>query len=310
MSHVLTTSDRMEFNGVTRIQILGDRYAFLPHWLINAAVARGWIFVTPDYRLLPETTAHSSLDDVIDAYNWVVKFLHTELKVERGSVAVAGSSAGGWLALGTACFANPKPDALVSIYGMLDFSHDRYTTQGDSIFHAPVTDTTPTLERLKQIRQQTKPQVTTGSELPEALFRDPRFAFITTLHIERLYPDYLTGVPGLREAVVTQGLQAIPQQHRRLFPAEFGFHHGLPPVFLLHGKNDSAVPCSLSERTAARLRDAGVKVEIAFPEDAEHGFDGRSGIKDVDTEGERDEYKTPAIQSLKTVIHFLEQHLQ
>lgn len=266
--------------------------------------------MTPDYRLMPETTAHSSLDDAIDAYTWVLKSLGEQTGLEIGPVAIAGSSAGGWLALATAAAVTVKPKAIVSIYGTLDFSNKRYISEGDALFGAPAPDTSATLQQLEQIQRSPGQNVTTGSALPENPLEEPRFAFVLALHVNRLYPDYLTGVKGLREAIETRGLEAIPPEHRRLFPTALGGNlSGLPPVLLMHGKNDGAVPFSLSEQTAERLSAAGVDTETIFLDDAQHGFDGRSGVKDLDKEGDKDEFKTPAIQSLKDIVRYLEKHL-
>lgn len=34
------------------LQVVGDRYSFVPHWLISACVSRNWIFVTPGNHFL------------------------------------------------------------------------------------------------------------------------------------------------------------------------------------------------------------------------------------------------------------------
>ena len=80
-------------------QIIGNRFSFLPSWLVSSCVSRGWIFVTPDYRLIPETTAHSCLDDAVDAYNWVLTKMGAEIELDVGKVVIAGSSAGGYVSL-------------------------------------------------------------------------------------------------------------------------------------------------------------------------------------------------------------------
>ncbi|KAJ3500740.1 hypothetical protein NM208_g17081 [Fusarium decemcellulare] len=114
--------------------IIGDRYSFLPYWLVHACASRKWIFVTPEYRLIPETTAHSSVDDAVDAYNWVRSSLPDLIGRPVGSVLLAGSSAGGYLALTTAVAVTQKPSALLLIYGMLDPTGSRYLTPGKRRF--------------------------------------------------------------------------------------------------------------------------------------------------------------------------------
>ncbi|KAK7415043.1 hypothetical protein QQX98_006181 [Neonectria punicea] len=279
--------------------IFGDRYSFLPHWLVHACVARKWIFVTPDYRLIPETTAQSSVEDAVDAYEWVLSSLPQELGCQIGSVLMAGSSAGGYLALATAAAVTKQPSALLLIYGMLDATFSRYTTPGISIFGEPVFDTTSVLAEFPIASPGDKRPVLSGYQFRE----DTRVALAAALHIDALYLDYMTGVAGLGRAVAKEGIEAIPQHLRDLFPLAFGNLAKLPPTMLLHGKNDSAVPVEPSIQAADKLRAVGVRVHTEFPDDAEHGFDVRPGDVDVETS---DGEKIAAFQSLRNVIDLLQ----
>lgn len=259
--------------------------------------------MTPEYRLLPETTAQTSLEDAIDASNWVVSSLSRELDRTIGSVLLAGSSAGAYLALATAATVQRKPAALLLIYGMLDPSNSRYTTPGTNIFGRPATETSSILAKFPKAAAEDHRQTLAAYPLPPDPATDPRMALISALHIDALFPDYLTGVDGLSRAIAAEGVQAIPERHRNLFPLDFVNLKNLPPTILVHGKNDSAVPAALSVRAAEKLRDAGVEVHTEFPEDAEHGFDSRAG--NVDVEGPAGEAVT-AFQSLRNAISFLD----
>ena len=116
----------------------------------------------------------------------------------------------------------------------------------------------------------------------------------------------MTGIKGLGRLVAKEGPSAIPEAHRNLFPLAFAGTHKLsklPQTFLLHGQNDSAVPVEHSLEAAERLRNIGVHVELEAPDDAEHGFDGKSGTTSVEsTEGE----KVHGYQSLRKAIAFLQ----
>ncbi|KAJ0313104.1 hypothetical protein COL516b_000029 [Colletotrichum fioriniae] len=286
--------------------IVGDRYSFLPHWLVHASASRGWVFVTPEYRLMPESTAHASVEDAADAYKWAWSSLPEILGRPVGSLLVAGSSAGGYLALNTAVSAARKPSALLLIYGMLNPSGARYTTPGKNIFGRPPTETGPILEKwpmAKASGEERKPvSAYPISGDPSA---DPRFALTSALHIDALFPDYMTGIPGLTRQISTQGVAAIPKEHQQLFPLDFGDFSGFPPVMLLHGANDSAVPVECSTRAAEKLEESGVRVLSEFPTDAEHGFDGRSGNVNVETPAGD---AVIAVESLRKAIGFLEQN--
>ncbi|KAJ0329397.1 hypothetical protein COL5a_003953 [Colletotrichum fioriniae] len=272
----------------------------------GVGTSRGWVFVTPEYRLMPESTAHASVEDAADAYKWAWSSLPEILGRPVGSLLVAGSSAGGYLALNTAVSAARKPSALLLIYGMLNPSGARYTTPGKNIFGRPPTETGPILEKwpmAKASGEERKPvSAYPISGDPSA---DPRFALTSALHIDALFPDYMTGIPGLTRQISTQGVAAIPKEHQQLFPLDFGDFSGFPPVMLLHGANDSAVPVECSTRAAEKLEESGVRVLSEFPTDAEHGFDGRSGNVNVETPAGD---AVIAVESLRKAIGFLEQN--
>lgn len=282
--------------------IFGDRYSFVPYWLVHACASRKWIFVTPDYRLLPETTAQSSLEDAVDAYEWVLSSLPQILGRTIDNVLLAGSSAGGYLALATAATVTKQPSALLLIYGMLDATFSRYTTPGTNIFGKPVVETASILADFPKAGQGDDRPVLSGYALdPGNAIEPPRVTLASALHIDAIYLDYMTGVEGLGQAVAKEGIAAIPQQHKNLFPLAFGDLTKFPRTMLLHGKNDSAVPAEPSMQAAEKLRAAGVQVSTEFPEDGEHGFDIRIG--DVDVEKSGDDNTT--FQILRNVINFL-----
>ncbi|KAF4343994.1 Arylacetamide deacetylase [Fusarium beomiforme] len=283
--------------------IVGDRYSFIPYWLLNAATTRKWIFVTPDYRLVPESTAHASLDDCIDAYNWVRSSLADTIGRPIGPVLLAGSSAGGYLALSTANAVEEKPTALLLIYGMLDAAGPRYTTPGTNIWGAPPFDTASVLNNFPRPKENDDRKAISGYPPPENMQEDPRFSVASALHIDALFPDYMTGIEGLSREIANKGIDAIPKEHRRLFPLSFGDLGNIPRTFLLHGVNDSAVTVDCSIQAEKKLREAGVQVVKDFPEDAEHGFESRIGNVDVE---KADADGIPNVESLRNAILFLE----
>lgn len=285
---------------------MGDRYSFFPSWLLHTCARRGWIFVTPDYRLLPESTAHDSVDDAIDAYTWVASCLGVELDIEIESILLAGSSAGGYLAVTVAATVDHRPAAVLLIYGMNDPVGERYTTPGRNIFGRPAIETSPILARFPQPGERhNRPQIS-AYPLPTNMAEDKRFPLIAALHLDALLPDYLTGIAGLSRSIASHGIEAIPQQHRVLFPLTFASLKDFPPTVILHGRNDSAVPIEGSIKAAEALRNAGTLVYTEFPDDAEHGFDARAGNLDIESSAGE---KVAGFQSLKQVVGHLDRLL-
>lgn len=89
------------FTYIDTRQITGDRTA-IPTWLLNATLRRNWLLVSADYRVLPESTAFSTVEDIKSAYNWVTNSLNALFPAAEADlvrVIVAGSSAGGWCSL-------------------------------------------------------------------------------------------------------------------------------------------------------------------------------------------------------------------
>lgn len=282
--------------------VVGDRYAFLPHWLAKAGASRGWIFVTPDYRLMPESTAQASVEDAREAYAWVLSSLARELDCKVGSVLVAGSSAGGYLALATAASAEVQPSALLLIYGMLNATISRYTTPGTNIFGRPPVETGSILEKYPMSETGDTRKAISADSMPPNPADNPRFALVAALHVDALFLDYMTGIKGLGRVVAEKGPSAIPDAHRNLFPLVFADLSKLPRTFLLHGRNDSAVPVEHSIEAEEKLKARGVEVVLEAPDDAEHGFDGKAGRTDVESiDGE----KILGYQSLRKAINFL-----
>lgn len=285
--------------------VVGDRYAFFPHWLVRACAARGWIFVSPEYRLMPESTAHESVEDASDAYQWVLSILPQELGCRLGPVLMAGTSAGAYLALATAASSPVQPAALLLIYGMLDATTSRYTTPGTGIFGGggPPLDTSLILKAYPVAKPGDSRLAVSAAPLPANPTQEPRFGLVAALHLEALFLDYMTGVEGLGRSVAAKGAEAIPEEHRNLFPVAFAKLAHLPQTMLLHGKGDTAVPVEQSIHSAEKLRADGVNVVLELPEDVDHGFDARGGDVDIESvEGE----KVPAYQSLRKVIAFLD----
>ena len=85
------------------------------------AHAAGFIFLSPDYRLLAPATGHDILSDVLDLFAFIGGGKLGELsgvKVDLENVVVAGSSAGGFCAFLAGAHVVPKPRCVVSMYSM------------------------------------------------------------------------------------------------------------------------------------------------------------------------------------------------
>ena len=97
----------------------------------QAALSRyldaGFVVVSIDYRLAPETKLPGILDDVEDAYRWLRHEGPALFRIDPDRVAVVGHSAGGYLTLMAGFRFQPRPKALVSFYGYGDIVGDWYS---------------------------------------------------------------------------------------------------------------------------------------------------------------------------------------
>lgn len=258
-------------------QVIGEKTTFPPSWLISACHRRHWAYITASYRLLPEATGLDILDDAIDACIWVSAHLTKR-------IILAGSSAGGFLALATAAHPrSPPPLCVLSIYGMLDLTSPWYTQPRHSFLGPRIEDPIPIIREIGVAKNE---HAIDGYAFPEDTAKDKRWTWIRALHQEGVFPDILTRVEGLSRRIQEEGVEVIPLEQRALFPAAFGLDATYPPTALIHGDADIMVEFDQSERVARRLENAGVKVLLERVVGKDHGFDVEIPLG-VDVESER-----------------------
>ncbi|TDL22162.1 alpha/beta-hydrolase [Rickenella mellea] len=288
----------------------GTRATWIPVWLFNRALTRGYAVLSADYRLLVPCTGHQILEDVRDLFTFVSKDLNRILfssskdgrRIDPESIVVAGSSGGAFCAYLAAIHANPKPKGVLSIYGMGgDVMCPHYLTEKTSpFFHGrPLMDPTEWSEFLHPI----SPGLPWTSAQPIAYApqdsADPGCPIYPRMLVPRLYLqlgtflDYFTGehepnISGrLRQAlegsydspISPEKLRPlVPKQHLPIFP-QVNLSSSFPPTFLIHGEADSAVPVRESRNMYESLKRLAVMVELRLISGKEHSFDYKPGAE-------------------------------
>lgn len=276
--------------------MIGEKTTFPPSWLINGCLRRGWLYITPSYRLLPEVRGLDVVADALDSATWVARNLAERL-------IVAGSSAGGYLALFVATqLTTPSPLAFLSIYGMLDLTDSRYIEPGTTLMGLPPLSDTSTILREMSAAKDNK--ALDSYPFPENPSSDKRMLWIATSHQEALYPDLLTDRSGLSASIRQSGIGAIPAEHHKLFPAAFGLRKGFPPAAFLHGDKDDAVGVNQSVQLAEVLDGLGVKVMCEIVTEKGHGFDVMEIAAEVDVE-KKTATEEPVYRSVRKILQFL-----
>ena len=258
-------------------------------------MARGWTYVTPDYRLCPEAAGSDVVEDVIDAFQWVQKNLGQ-------TIILGGSSAGAFLAMTVSSLAQKPPVATLLIYGFFDLTDSRYLEPGTTVFGGPPIDTTPVIAQLDIASKNGT--VLSGYPFPEDRSTDARLAFVAAMHQDAIFPDYVAGIPGLSKMISKSGPSAIPANARKLFAFTFSLTQKFPPTILIHGADDIAVFPNQSTKLEQKLKSLRVKTHLEVISGAGHGFDIGGDI-DVENSSEDKYFFGPlrkALSSLDTLI--------
>jgi acetyl esterase/lipase len=101
--------------------VMGDRN-MVPEMEIAAFVSQGWVVVSSDYRLVPESTFPQGVEDALDAYLWMQTEGKKRYGIKENQIAIMGSSAGARLALVAGYMTKTPPCCLISLYGQTDFA--------------------------------------------------------------------------------------------------------------------------------------------------------------------------------------------
>ncbi|KDQ12858.1 hypothetical protein BOTBODRAFT_161059 [Botryobasidium botryosum FD-172 SS1] len=277
----------------------GDRGSWKPEWMIREANARSWIFISADYRLLLPCTSHDILEDVKDLFSWVSSLNPIPeladstrnplgLSVDASRLIAAGTSAGGYLAYLAALWAEPRPKAVVSMYGMGgDFMTSRYLTPKNGPFPSDRPFLDPDDPKFAPLLSESDPPAPlAGSTLQydsDGVPADPRMIIHRLFSQQGTYLDYVVGEKGMSTALNAQieiGASAsagvlwdlIPERARGLFP-QFHITKAFPPTLFIHGTADTMVWAQESVSFGKRLDEVGVPNKVALVEGAGHSFD-------------------------------------
>ena len=213
----------------------------------------GYVIVSIDYRLAPETKLKGIIEDVQDAFKWVREKGPDLYKIDPKRVAVVGHSAGGYLTLMAGFAVEPRPQALVAFYGYGDITNEWYS-KPDPFY-------------LKQPRV-TKEEAYKSVGANETTGPRPG-KFYLYCRQNGLWPKEVAGFDPEKE----------PRAFDRFCPIR-NVTKEYPPTLLLHGDNDTDVPHRQSVDMAAELKKQGVVHEFISIKGGSHGFDGK-GAKDA-----------------------------
>jgi len=252
--------------------IFGDRER------INAEQVRryleaGYILVSIDHRLAPETKLPAILDDVQDAYRWVREKGPALFQADPDRIAVMGKSAGGYVTLTAGYRFTPRPRALVSFYGYGDVVGP-WSSRPDPFYSKQ-----PPVDREKAYSL-------VGTEPISQAAYENRWPYYLYCRQNGLWPREVVGLDPDKEPRAFQPycpLQTVSKDY--------------PPTLLLHGDKDTDVPFEQSVLMNQALEREGVPHQLIRIPGGGHNFD--ANMKDPGT-----------IRAFEQVLSFLKEHLR
>lgn len=217
----------------------------------------GFVIVSIDYRLAPETKLKGIVEDLQDAFKWVRAKGPELYKIDPKRVAVVGHSAGGYLTLMSGFAVEPRPQALIAFYGYGDIDGDWYAKPD------------PFYRKTRPLVSKEDAYKAIGTkEIAEGIVKG-RGDFYMYCRQNGLWPQLVAGHDPAKE----------PRAFDRYCPVR-NVTKAYPPTLLLHGDNDTDVPHQQSVDMAAELKKQGVPHEFYSIKGGGHGFDGK-GMKDA-----------------------------
>jgi acetyl esterase/lipase len=231
--------------------ILGSRSS-VPQDLLDLCRNEGFILVSLDYRLAPETKLPAIIADLEDAFRWLRERGPALFHADPNRVVVAGGSAGGYLTLMAGCRVRPRPRALVAYWGYGDMDGDWYTKPSEYYRgQAP-------LVTREQAYRAVGEGVPTGAE-----GQGRRGRFYLYLRQNGLWTRAVTGFDPASDRTQLDAYCPV-----RSLPVDF------PPVLLIHGTADKDVPYELSAAMDRELTRRRLSHELITVPGAGHGLAG------------------------------------
>ncbi len=202
----------------------------------------GYATVSIDYRLGPETRLPAIIEDVEDAYTWIVEQGPQLFGIDNTRIAVTGRSAGGYLTLVTGYRCTPRPVALVSFYGYGDLVH------------------------ILTLSEEQARVLESGTPVSDSRERDVDIgAYYQRCRQLGTWPQAVSGWdPHSRAETFHPYMPAVNVD------ADY------PPTLLIHGTDDTDVPYELSVTMARVLEEHSIEHTLITVDGGEHGLGGGS----------------------------------
>jgi len=233
--------------------LINGHRASVPKWMKDEFLPRGYAIVSLDYRLAPENKLPDIVADVEDAFAWIRQQGPKRFAADPKRIAVAGGSAGGYLTLVTGFRVEPRPRALVSLWGYGDLGAPWTYEASQHARHASGTITADAIAALPQ-----------GPAVADS--RERKGDGGGFYQHSRRSGTWAAAVSGWNPTADAD--KFTPFMPERNVTAQY------PPTFIIHGDADTDVPYDSSAGMDAALAKAGVEHKLIRFAGAEHGLPG------------------------------------
>jgi acetyl esterase/lipase len=219
--------------------IMGSRGG-IPKQLLELSQEHGFVLVSLDYRLAPETKLPEIIADVRDGLKWVRESGPKLFHADPSRLVVAGASAGGYLALMSGTMKQP-PNAIVSYWGFGDVDGDWTTKPSEAYRKGKLIAKDVAWARVGK-------RALTSTNQKNGRGRATFFLYL------KQTGSWLNAVSGFDP--VTDRKKITPYCPNRNVSDEY------PPTLFLHGTADNDVPVEQSVLMAQELKRHGVAHEV------------------------------------------------
>jgi acetyl esterase/lipase len=213
-------------------------------------LANGYVLVSFDYRLAPQTKLPGIIADIEDGFRWLRREGPKKFHIDRARVAVVGDSAGGYLTLVTGYRVRPRPRVLVVLFGYGELITDWYSTPSHHPSHNE-----------RKITEAEAWKTVQGPEVSDDSRRKDGFTFYTYCRQTGQWPNMVSGWDPHREAK-----KFFPFMPVKNVSAKY------PPTALIHGTADTDVPFEQSQMMAQEFKKHGVPFQLHAIANAEHSL--------------------------------------
>jgi acetyl esterase/lipase len=227
------------------------------------ALTNGYVLVSFDYRLAPETHLPTIIEDIEDAFRWLRSEGPKRFHIDPERVAVTGGSAGGYLTLVTGYRVQPPPRVLLAFYGYGDLIGEWYSSPSPHPRH-----------NARKISPEEAWRQVSGPLVADARDRNGDGGiFYNFCRQSGQWPKAISGWDPGREA----------QKFFPYMPLK-NVTKAYPPTALIHGTADTDVPFQQSQLMTQELQGHGVPFQFHPIAQAEHGLAGGdpAEIKEAD----------------------------